>query len=294
MDFNKYLLKFSNNFSKELIRNIPKTDVNTSKLYEAILYTIKVGGKRLRPLILMEISKILGVQEQFAKRVASSIEYIHCYSLVHDDLPSMDDDNLRRGYPTCHKKFNEATAILVGDALQSIAFEILSNIKTHPDGNVRSKLVNELSKCAGFSGMVEGQMQDLEAEKKKLNLKEIKRLQNLKTGKLFHFSCIAATILSKKEKCYYQRFQKFALNLGLAFQIKDDILDVEGDEKSIGKKVRKDIYKGKETFLSLSGVENSKRYAESLVEESIELISVFGKKSEILIQICKMILHRSK
>ena len=294
MDFNKYLQRFSNDFSKELVRNIPKTDENTSGLYDAILYIIKVGGKRLRPLILMEISKILEVKEQFAKRVASSIEYIHCYSLVHDDLPSMDDDDKRRGFPTRHKKFNEATAILVGDALQSIAFEILSNIQTHPDGNVRSKLVNELSKCAGFNGMVEGQMQDLEAENKTLNLNEIKKLQNLKTGKLFHFSCIAATILSKTEKLYYKKFQKFGTNLGLAFQIKDDILDVEGDEKSTGKKVRKDIFKGKETFLSLHGVENSKKYAESLVEESIELVSVFGKKSEILIQICKMILHRSK
>ena len=294
MNFDTYLLNFSKNFTKELINIIPTSGLNTSNLKKAIVYTIKVGGKRLRPLLVMETSKILGVKKDSAIRVASSVEFIHCYSLVHDDLPSMDNDDLRRGNLTCHKRFNEATAILVGDALQSIAFEILSDLKTHKDGNVRSKLVNELAKCAGYSGMVEGQMQDLEAEKKKLKIDEIKKLQDLKTGKLFNFSCTAATILSQQEEKYYSKFQKFSKNLGLAFQIKDDILDIEGDEKKMGKKVRKDISLGKETFISLKGIEDSKKYAELLIEEAIEIISIFGKNSDILIKICRMITKRSK
>ena len=182
MNFDTYLLNFSKNFTEELINIIPTSDLNTSNLKKAIVYTIEVGGKRLRPLLVMETSKILGVKKDSAIRVASSVEFIHCYSLVHDDLPSMDNDDLRRGNLTCHKRFNEATAILVGDALQSIAFEILSDLKTHKDGNVikKSKLVNELAKCAGYSGMVEGQMQDLDTSNffKKILLK--KKLSQLK------------------------------------------------------------------------------------------------------------------
>lgn len=294
MNFNTYLSNFSKTFSKELIKNINSNKSNNSNLNNALLYTLKVGGKRLRPLLVIETSKILGVNDIYAQRVALSVEFIHCYSLVHDDLPSMDDDDIRRGHPTCHKKFNEATAILVGDALQSLAFEILSDPKTHPDGNIRCKLVNELARCSGSSGMVEGQMQDLEAEGKKLNIGQIKTLQNLKTGKLFIFSSIAATILSGKEEDFYGLFKKFSENLGLAFQIKDDILDIEGSEKNLGKKVRKDSKKGKETLVNVMGIDKSKLYAKKLIQEAIDLVSIFEGKADILIKICEMIIQRSK
>ena len=191
-------------------------------------------------------------------RVAVSIELIHCYSLVHDDLPAMDNDEIRRGNPTCHIKFDEATAILVGDALQCLAFEILSAKETHPNPEIRCKLINELSKSSGLNGMVGGQMLDLEAEKKKLDLKDVENLQRLKTGELFRFACVAASILSNEKK-KYKILEKYALRLGLAFQIQDDILDVEGIEDKVGKKINKDFYLGKETFITILGINEAKK-----------------------------------
>jgi len=291
MKIENYIKKQSDILNCEILKIIPFLKNSNSKLVDAIKYTINVGGKRLRPLFVMETSKIFNVPIEFAFRVATSIELIHCYSLVHDDLPAMDDDDLRRGHKTCHKKFDEATAILVGDALQSLSFEILSNKKTHPSSKVRSNLVNELSRCA--YGMVEGQMLDLEAEKKSLDLKQIVNLQQLKTGELFRFACISGCILADEQKKYLKVFEKFAFNLGLAFQIKDDILDIEGDEKKLGKKTQKDSVRGKETFITIMGLEKSRVYSEELISESIELISKFDKKSEKLKNICELIISRS-
>ena len=196
----KTLKSFSTNFEEKLLGFLPKTHFFSDKLYQAMKYVVKVGGKRLRPLILNEISSILGVKKENSHRVAASIEFIHCYSLVHDDLPAMDDDDLRRGHPTCHVKFDEATAILVGDAFQSLAFEIISHKKTHESSQVRCNLITELAKSSGAEGMVGGQMLDLEAEKKTLSLEKIFQLQRLKTGELFRFSCIAPCILAEKKK----------------------------------------------------------------------------------------------
>ena len=168
MKITNYTEIFSNNFSKRFFEITQKYSHSKSNLSKALYYTIKVGGKRLRPLLLMEISKILDVKTSYALNTASSVELIHCYSLVHDDLPAMDDDDLRRGKPTCHKQFDEATAILVGDALQSLAYEILSEKQTHPSFEIRCKLINLLTKCSGLNGMVDGQMLDIEAEKKKI------------------------------------------------------------------------------------------------------------------------------
>ena len=193
----KFISKFAIEFDDFFLKLLPKRKYS-QKLHDAMKYSIKVGGKRLRPLFLIEISKIFNVEKIMAFRAAAAIELIHCYSLVHDDLPAMDDDDLRRGHMTCHKKYDDATAILVGDAFQSLAFEILSDKKTHPNANVRCNLINELSKASGANGMVGGQMLDLDAEKKKLSLSEILMLQKLKTGELFRFSCIAGPILNKK------------------------------------------------------------------------------------------------
>ncbi len=256
-------------------------------------YVVKVGGKRLRPLILNEISSILGAKKENSDRVAGSIEFIHCYSLVHDDLPSMDDDDLRRGHPTCHVKFDEATAILVGDAFQSLAFEIISHKKTHKNSEVRCNLITELAKSSGAEGMVGGQMLDLEAEKKTLTLEKIFELQKLKTGELFRFSCIAPCILAEKYD-ELETFENFSSKLGLAFQIKDDLLDVEGNIIDVGKKTGKDLKQGKETLVSLLGVENAKKKSENLIQESIKIIEPYGEKAKNLIDLTNFIISRNK
>ena len=284
---------FSKKFDKKLINLIPKKKISSKHLYNAMKYIIDVGGKRLRPIFLTEISNLLGVKRENSFRAAASVELIHCYSLVHDDLPSMDNDDLRRGHPTCHKKFDEATAILVGDALQSLAFEILANNKTHKDFKKRIMLISELSRSSGCQGMVGGQMLDLEAEKKKLNLKEIYNLQRLKTGELFRFSCISPCILAGKTN-KIKIFEEFSSNLGLAFQIKDDLLDIEGNEKEIGKKTQKDLVKGKETLISLLGKEKAKKKSEELIKKSLKILEKFGNKAKNLIDLTNFIISRKK
>ena len=284
---------FSKKFDKKLINLIPKKQISSKHLYNAMKYIIDVGGKRLRPIFLTEISNLLGVKRENSFRAAASVELIHCYSLVHDDLPSMDNDDLRRGHLTCHKKFDEATAILVGDALQSLAFEILANDKTHKDFKKRIMLISELSRSSGCQGMVGGQMLDLEAEKKKLNLKEIYNLQRLKTGELFRFSCISPCILAGKTN-KIKIFEEFSSNLGLAFQIKDDLLDIEGNEKEIGKKTQKDLVKGKETLISLLGKEKAKKKSEELIKKSLKILEKFGNKAKNLIDLTNFIISRKK
>ena len=262
------------------------------KLHDAMKYSIKVGGKRLRPLFLIEISKIFNVKKIMAFRAAAAIELIHCYSLVHDDLPAMDDDDLRRGHMTCHKKYDDATAILVGDAFQSLAFEILSDKKTHPNPYVRCNLINELSKASGANGMVGGQMLDLDAENKKLSLSEILMLQKLKTGELFRFSCVAGPILSEQKDL--KHFEEFANNLGLAFQIKDDLLDVEGDEKQMGKKTKKDFSRGKETLISFLGKEDAKKKkSEDLINNSQQILKFYGKRANRIIDLTNFVISRN-
>ncbi len=290
-EIESYIINFAKKFDAFFINLLPK-DKFSKRLHSAMNYSLTVGGKRLRPVFLVEISKIFGVNIKRAFRSAAALEFIHCYSLVHDDLPAMDDDDLRRGHFTCHKKFDDATAILVGDAFQSLAFEILSDKKTHPNPEIRCRLINQLSKASGALGMVGGQMLDLEAEKKKLNIKEILLLQKLKTGELFRFSCIAGPILSGEKDL--KTFTKFADNLGMAFQIKDDLLDVEGDENMMGKKTKKDLSRGKETLISFFGKENAKRKSEELIKNSTKLLKPFGKKAQKLIELTNYVISRNK
>lgn len=292
-NFTKYLNDSADIVSSEIL-NILASSKNYSKNFlSAMKYVINVGGKRLRPILVLEICKIFGVKYDQAIRVAICIELIHCYSLVHDDLPSMDDDSIRRGHPTCHIKYDEATAILVGDAFLTLAFEILSEKKTHPDAEVRCKLINELSRSSGLSGMVGGQKLDLEAESKRLKLSEIKNLQKLKTGELFRFSCVAGSILAKKSYEDFENLEQYAYKLGLAFQIQDDLLDVTGDELKTGKKLKKDLKRGKQTFVSFMGIKKAKESAEKLIEEALSIISKYGEDGENLKQITKIIINRS-
>ena len=285
-----FISKFAIEFDDFFLKLLPKKKYS-QKLHDAMKYSIKVGGKRLRPLFLIEISKIFNVKKIMAFRAAAAIELIHCYSLVHDDLPAMDDDDLRRGHMTCHKKYDDATAILVGDAFQSLAFEILSDKKTHPNAIVRCNLINELSKASGATGMVGGQMLDLDAEKKKLSLSEILMLQKLKTGELFRFSCVAGPILSEQKDL--KHFEEFANNLGLAFQIKDDLLDVEGDEKQMGKKTKKDFSRGKETLISYLGKEDAKKKSEDLIKDSKEILKFYGKRANRVIDLTNFVISRN-
>ncbi len=286
---NKKYLK-SHDFLKELSICCDKTNSHLrkllppkseQKLYDAINYAIFSGGKRFRAFLVIQAAKLFEIPVVRALQAASAIEIIHTYSLVHDDLPSMDNDDFRRGKPTIHIKWDEATAVLVGDALQAFAYQILSSEETHPKSEVRLNLIRTMSEASGFNGMVLGQSKDLEAEKdnKSLELKDIINLQKLKTGALFNWSLKSANILAEQK---HYSLEKYADSIGLAFQIKDDLLDHEGTMEKIGKKVGKDNAAGKATIVSLLGVENAKKRCLELCEEACDSVDFFGTKSEIL------------
>ncbi len=264
---------------------------NFGILKEPIEYSILGQGKRLRPLLCMETSKVFNITNEVAIFCAIAIECIHTYSLVHDDLPSMDDDDLRRGQPTVHKKWNEATAILVGDALQSLGFEALSGQKFKVNNKIKNKLILSLARNSGASGMVLGQALDIDAEtsQKELKINEISNIQDYKTGKLISWSCEVGPIIAQENT---EPFSLYAAKIGLAFQIIDDILDVTSSSKTLGKNVGKDKDKNKATFVSKLGLDSSKKKALELVEEACEAISGFKDRSRNLCQIANFIVSR--
>jgi len=228
-------------------------------------------------------------------RVGAALECIHCYSLVHDDLPAMDDDDLRRVKPTNHIAFDEATAILAGDGLLTFAFEILADEKTHANAEVRSKLVLELTKAAGHAGMVGGQMLDLEAEKHSgQSLEEIIKIQSLKTGALFHYSLTAGAILAQGTREQFSALETYAEKIGLAFQIADDILDVESSPEELGKATQKDAEAGKSTFIDLYGLAGAKQRASDLTNEACEALALFGSRADNLRAAARFIVERKK
>lgn len=272
-----------------LMKLMPSGD--SGKLFEAINYVVFSGGKRFRAFLTLQSAKIFDVPKIQALQAASAIELIHAYSLVHDDLPSMDNDDMRRGKPTAHIKWDEATAILVGDCLQAYAYEILCEDKTHPKSEVRVELIKKLTSAAGFNGMVLGQSKDLDAERisHKLSLEDIFILQKLKTGALFKWSVEAAGILAEKEST---ALCKYADAVGLAFQIKDDLLDYEGSMDKTGKRVGKDNIVGKATLVSLLGVNEAKKKSYQLCEEACEALNCFGKKSDLLKSAARFTIER--
>ncbi len=262
------------------------------QIYEAMRYTTLGGGKRLRPFLVMESARLFDVAKMSALRTGAALELIHCYSLVHDDLPAMDDDDLRRGKPTVHKQFDEATAILAGDGLLTLAFEVVSDPATHPDADIRADLVLALAKAAGVRGMVGGQMIDLEAETKTLNLSEITQLQKLKTGALIGYGCEAGAMLGRAPEDARQALRRYADTLGLAFQIADDLLDVEGNVEEMGKAVQKDADAGKATFVSLLGVDGARQKANALVDEAVGHLSGFDERADLLRQTARFVVDR--
>lgn len=275
-----------------LDRLLPKSDFPERKLFDAMRYGALNGGKRLRPFLVMSSAKIFGVADDCALRAAAAVECIHCYSLVHDDLPAMDNSDLRRGKPTAHKQFDEATAILAGDALLTLAFEILADSRTHEDPQVRCKLVTALAKASGVHGMVGGQMLDLIAETTPLDIGAITRLQRLKTGELIAFSAEAGAILGKATVQHHNALRAYAHDLGLAFQIIDDLLDAEGTEEETGKSVGRDAKAGKATFVTILGAERARNQAKLLSEQAIQHLSVFQGRAKHLEDVARFVVDR--
>ncbi len=263
-----------------------------SRLRDAMRYAVLGQGKRLRPFLVMESAGLFDVEPACALRVGAALEALHCYSLVHDDLPAMDNDDLRRGQPTAHRKFDEATAILAGDGLLTFAFEVLSDVATHPSAEVRVRLVSALARAAGEAGMVGGQMLDIEAETSGFaDYAAIARMQAGKTGALFRFACEAGAILAEADAT---PLRQYADNIGLAFQIADDILDVESSAEALGKATQKDSGKGKSTFVDLLGLNGAKLEAQKLVEQACAALSIYGGKADMLKATAQFIIARRK
>jgi farnesyl diphosphate synthase len=264
-----------------------------ARVFEAMRYSALAPGKRLRPFLVLGSSQLFTVQQRSALQVACAIEMVHAYSLVHDDLPAMDDSDLRRGRPTCHKQFDEATAVLAGDGLLTLAFEVLAEPDTHGDPAVRCELVSALAQAAGGHGMVGGQMIDLLAENDpNLDIGAITRLQRLKTGALIAFACEAGAILAKAAPELRLALRGYAHDLGLAFQIADDLLDVEGNSQETGKPTGSDAAAGKATFVSILGAERARAQAEHLVRQAVAHLDPFEERAELLRTAARFVVDR--
>nr|WP_219846153.1 farnesyl diphosphate synthase [Emcibacter nanhaiensis] len=287
------LKETAESLEKQLTKLLPKADGLEARVVEAMDYALMAGGKRLRPFLVMQGAKLFSVSEQAALQVAAAVECAHTYSLIHDDLPCMDDDDMRRGQPSVHKKFDEATAVLAGDALLTLAFEILADEKTHADPRVRCELVAAFARALGAQGMVGGQMFDLAAENRDLDQFSITRMQNMKTGALIVFSCEAGAILGKADGRRRHALKGYAHDLGLAFQIVDDLLDKEGDSEELGKTAGKDEDAGKATLVSLLGVERARTQAEMLIAQAIEHLEIFAEKADVLRSMAHFVIHRA-
>jgi len=263
-----------------------------ARVYEAMRYSALSPGKRVRPLLVLAGAQLFGVARRSALQVAAAIEMVHAYSLIHDDLPAMDNSDLRRGRPTSHKQFDEATAVLAGDGLLTMAFEVLADPDTHGDPAVRIELVAALAAAAGAAGMVGGQMIDLIAEKQPLDIGSITRLQRMKTGALMAFSCEAGSILAKAAPELRLALRGYAHDLGLAFQIADDLLDIEGSSAETGKPVGADAAAGKATFVSILGIERARAQAELLIKQAVAHLDLFEERAELLRQVARFVVNR--
>jgi len=286
------LVTTSTSIEEKIKLLLSPSDQSALKLWEAMRYATLSGGKRLRPFLVMQTAQLFNVSSEQALRTAAAVEMIHAYSLAHDDLPAMDDDDLRRGLPTVHKKFDEGTAILVGDALQTLAFEVLADEETHPSPNIRCELISSLARASGANGMAGGQMLDLDAANNKLDESEIYQLQLMKTAALFSFSCESGAILGQATIEQRQSLKEFGTNLGIAFQITDDLLDVTGDINEVGKAVRKDYKQGKATLVSINGIDESLATAANFCHNAIALLNLYGDKADLLCELVRHIIKR--
>jgi farnesyl diphosphate synthase len=271
---------------------LPRPTGPEGRVVEAMRYAALGGGKRLRAFLVLETAGLFGIGRGQAALVAAAVECIHAYSLIHDDLPAMDDDDLRRGKPTAHRAFDEATAILAGDALLTFAFEITGSPAAHKDAAVRCDLVVHLAQAAGYAGMIAGQMIDMALEGRASGLSEITRLQSLKTGALITYCCEAGAILGLAPSAARGALKDYGQDLGLAFQIADDLLDAEGTAAETGKKVGKDADRGKATFISALGVEGSRQQARIVAKRAAARLDLFGEKAELLRALAQFVVER--
>ena len=276
---------------------LPGETARPERLLAAMRHAVLGGGKRLRPFLLVETAALFGARREGALLAGASLECLHCYSLVHDDLPAMDDDELRRGRPTVHKAFDQATAILAGDALLTLAFDIIARLEVHTDASVRIALVTELARASGLGGMAGGQMLDLAAEgrfagKRALGEMEIAMLQAMKTGALIRFACRAGAILGKADEKSRDGIERYGTVIGQAYQIADDLLDVEGDSATLGKATAKDAAAGKATLVSALGVAGAHARLDTLIAEADDALATFGAKADTLRAAARFIAQR--
>jgi farnesyl diphosphate synthase len=285
--------EFATSLEPSLLEVLPDSQGMEEQVIDAMRYALFAGGKRLRPFLVVMTSRLFSVEEENAIRVAAAIECLHTYSLIHDDLPAMDNDDVRRGKPSVHKKFDEATAVLAGDALLTLCFEILSDVKTHSDPEIRCELIATLSHAVGALGMVGGQMIDLKSENQSLIENEINRMQQMKTGALIVFSCEAGAILAQVKGKRRDALKHYGRDIGLAFQIVDDLLDIERSSLDIGKTAGKDIRAGKATIVSLIGAGNAKIKADKLINQAIKGLEIFDDKANILRSLAAFVVGRN-
>ncbi len=262
-------------------------------VWKAMRYACLNGGKRLRPFLAVHAADLFAVPRARSHQVASAIEFIHCYSLIHDDLPAMDDADLRRGQPTVHRAFDEATAILAGDGLLTLAFAVLAEPATDPDAAVRNELVATIAAAAGIGGMVSGQMMDMVADSgTHFDLPAVERLQRMKTGALISAACEAGAILGRADPAQRRALVDFARSLGVAFQIADDLLDVDGEPAAVGKDLGRDAAAGKATFVSHLGIDGARQAAADYVDRSITALSVFDASADSLRDVARFTIQR--
>ena len=290
----KFLEENLTRINKALFKTLPKKEI--SKVTEAIHYSVMNGGKRIRPQIILILSELLSVEisDDNVDLIAAAGELIHCYSLIHDDLPAMDDDDYRRGQLSCHKKFDEATAILTGDAIQPLSLEVLTSIQDpNLEDDTKLKIINLFARACGPEGMVEGQNRDILSENKVLTEEELDEIHYLKTGKLIE-ACVMCVCLIKKniDDITVEKLIKFSNKFGLAFQIRDDILDEIGDEIKIGKPIKSDIKNNKSTYPSIIGIEKSQKKAELLISEALKILNELPFKTDKLEFLCELVINR--
>ena len=292
-EFNQRLQSYTQQVDAQLELIIPPDTGPASKLYQAMRYSVFNGGKRVRPALCFAAAEAISASDDNTVKIAAAVEMIHAYSLMHDDLPAMDDDDLRRGVPTCHIQFDEATAILAGDGLHSLAFKQLTNL-TGITASINLEIIAILSDLAGCNGMVTGQAVDLESTETQLSVEELNYMHTHKTGALIEASVVmGAMATNQADEAQVNALRSYARAIGLAFQIQDDILDVESSTEQLGKSQGSDSHNNKATYTSILGIEKAKLEAERLYQESLEALSPFDDKAEPLRALAKFIVHRS-